>query len=105
MLLDKDEPLGSAKYVAFETIVRPEEMPGQNGLFQPLAWPYIEGLRLDEARHPLKMLAVGLYGETLPNQNGAPVRLVVPWQNGFKGIQSIVPTTTTGQSRGGKKAC
>ena len=95
MLLDKVEPLGSAKYVAFETIVRPEEMPGQNGLFQPLAWPYIEGLRLDEARHPLTMLAVGLYGETLPNQNGAPVRLVVPWKYGFKGIKSIVRMTLT----------
>lgn len=95
MLLDKVEPLGSAKYVAFETIVRPEEMPGQNGLFQPLGWPYIEGLRLDEARHPLTMLAVGLYGETLPNQNGAPVRLVVPWKYGFKGIKSIVRMTLT----------
>lgn len=95
MLLDKVEPLGSAKYVAFETIVRPDEMPGQNGLFQPLGWPYIEGLRLDEARHPLTMLAVGLYGETLPNQNGAPVRLVVPWKYGFKGIKSIVRMTLT----------
>lgn len=77
-LLDKVEPLGSAKYVSFETVVRPEEMPGQSGLFQPLSWPYVEGLRLDEARHPLTILAVGLYGETLPNQNGAPIRLVVP---------------------------
>ena len=65
-------------------------MPGQTGLFQPLPWPYVEGLRLDEARHPLTILAVGLYGETLPNQNGAPVRLVVPWKYGFKGIKSIV---------------
>jgi sulfoxide reductase catalytic subunit YedY len=89
-LLDQVEPLGSAKYVAFETVVRPEEMPGQSGLFQALPWPYIEGLRLDEARHPLTILAVGLYGETLPNQNGAPIRLVVPWKYGFKSIKSIV---------------
>ena len=89
-ILDKVEPLGSAKYVKFETVVRPEEMPGQTGLFQPLDWPYVEGLRLDEARHPLTILAVGLYGETLPNQNGAPIRLVVPWKYGFKGIKSIV---------------
>jgi sulfoxide reductase catalytic subunit YedY len=89
-LLDKVEPLGSAKYVAFETIVRPEEMPGQRGYFQPLPWPYIEGLRLDEARSPLTILSLGLYGQTLPNQSGAPVRLVVPWKYGFKGIKSIV---------------
>ena len=89
-LLDKVEPLGSAKFVAFETVVRPEEMPGQSGYFQPMPWPYVEGLRLDEAMHPLAILAVGLYGETLPNQNGAPIRLVVPWKYGFKGIKSIV---------------
>ncbi|PYE88364.1 protein-methionine-sulfoxide reductase catalytic subunit MsrP [Phyllobacterium leguminum] len=89
-LLNKVEPLSSAKYVAFETVVRPEEMPGQQGLFQALEWPYVEGLRLDEAMHPLTILAVGLYGETLPNQNGAPIRLVVPWKYGFKGIKSIV---------------
>ncbi len=94
-LLDKVEPLGSAKYVAFETVVRPEQMPGQSGYFQPLPWPYVEGLRLDEARHPLTILAVGLYGKTLPNQNGAPVRLVVPWKYGFKGIKSIVKITLT----------
>lgn len=96
-LLDKVEPLGSAKYVAFETVVRPEQMPGQSGFFQSLPWPYVEGLRLDEARHPLTLLAVGLYGETLPNQNGAPVRLVVPWKYGFKGIKSIVRITLTDQ--------
>ncbi|MDO3435193.1 protein-methionine-sulfoxide reductase catalytic subunit MsrP [Rhizobium sp. CBN3] len=96
-LLDKVEPLGSAKYVAFETVVRPEEMPGQKGFFQSLDWPYVEGLRLDEARHPLTLLAVGLYGETLPNQNGAPIRLVVPWKYGFKGIKSIVRITLTDQ--------
>lgn len=89
-ILDRVEPLGSAKYVAFETLVRPEEMQGQAGLFQALEWPYVEGLRLDEARHPLAILATGLYGETLPNQNGAPIRLVVPWKYGFKGIKSIV---------------
>ena len=94
-LLDRVEPLGSAKYVAFETVVRPEEMPGQRGLFQPLEWPYVEGLRLDEARHPLTILSVGLYGETLPKQNGAPVRLVVPWKYGFKGIKSIVRISLT----------
>ncbi|NEI69571.1 protein-methionine-sulfoxide reductase catalytic subunit MsrP [Rhizobium lusitanum] len=94
-LLDKVEPQGSAKFVAFETVVRPEEMPGQSGLLQSLDWPYVEGLRLDEARNPLTLLAVGLYGETLPNQNGAPIRLVVPWKYGFKGIKSIVRITLT----------
>ena len=89
-LLKRVEPLGSAKYVSFETLVRPSEMPGQTGFFQPLDWPYVEGLRLDEAMHPLTILAVGLYGETLPNQNGAPIRLVVPWKYGFKSIKSIV---------------
>ena len=89
-ILDQVDPLGSAKYVSFETVVRPEEMPGQTGLFQPLEWPYVEGLRLDEARHPLTILAVGLYGETLPNQNGASIRLVVPWKYGFKSIKSII---------------
>lgn len=96
-LLDRVEPLGSAKYVAFETLVRPEEMQGQAGIFQALDWPYVEGLRLDEARHPLAILATGLYGETLPNQNGAPIRLVVPWKYGFKGIKSIVKITLTEQ--------
>ena len=94
-LLDRVEPLGSAKYVAFETVVRPDEMPGQKGFFQPLPWPYVDGLRLDEARNPLAILATGLYGETLPNQNGAPLRLVVPWKYGFKGIKSIVKITLT----------
>lgn len=94
-LLDKVEPLGGAKFVAFETVVRPSEMPGQSGVFQSLPWPYVEGLRLDEARHPLTLLAVGLYGETLPNQNGAPIRLVVPWKYGFKGIKSIARISLT----------
>ncbi|MFI5011688.1 MAG: protein-methionine-sulfoxide reductase catalytic subunit MsrP [Hyphomicrobiales bacterium] len=89
-VLKRAEPQGSAKFVAFETLVRPSEMPGQRGLFQPLDWPYVEGLRLDEAMHPLAILAVGIYGETLPNQNGAPMRLVLPWKYGFKGIKSIV---------------
>ena len=89
-LLKRVEPLGSAKYVAFETLARSSEMRGQRGFFQPLDWPYVEGLRLDEAMHPLTILAVGLYGETLPNQNGAPIKLVVPWKYGFKGIKSIV---------------
>jgi sulfoxide reductase catalytic subunit YedY len=96
-ILDRVEPLGSAKYVAFETLVRPDEMQGQAGIFQALDWPYVEGLRLDEARHPLAILATGLYGETLPNQNGAPIRLVVPWKYGFKGIKSIVKITLTEQ--------
>jgi len=77
-----------AQYVAFETLVRPEEMPGQRRNI--LDWPYREGLRLDEAMHPLTILATGLYGEALPNQNGAPLRLVVPWKYGFKSIKSIV---------------
>jgi sulfoxide reductase catalytic subunit YedY len=94
-LLDRVEPLGSAKYVAFESIVRPSEMPGQRGVLQSLSWPYVEGLRLDEARHPLTFLAVGVYGEALPNQNGAPIRLVVPWKYGFKGIKSIVRVSLT----------
>ena len=94
-LLAKVEPLGSAKYVAFETLVRPDEMSGQRGFFQPLDWPYVEGLRLDEAMHPLTILATGIYGEELPNQNGAPLRLVVPWKYGFKSIKSIVKITLT----------
>jgi sulfoxide reductase catalytic subunit YedY len=77
-----------AKFVAFETLVRPEEMPGQQSPF--IEWPYREGLRLDEAMHPLTIMATGLYGEAMPNQNGAPIRLVVPWKYGFKSIKSIV---------------
>ena len=96
-LFNQVEPLSSAKYVAFETVVRPDEMPGQRGFFQPLPWPYREGLRLDEAMHPLTILSTGVFGETLPNQNGAPVRLVVPWKYGFKGIKSIVKITLTEQ--------
>jgi sulfoxide reductase catalytic subunit YedY len=89
-VLAQAAPLGSAKFVAFETLKRPAEMTGQSGFFQVLDWPYVEGLRLDEAMHPLTILAVGLYGDVLPNQNGAPVRLVVPWKYGFKSIKSVV---------------
>lgn len=89
-LIDKFEVQGSAKYVAFETLQRPDEMQGQRALFPILPWPYVDGLRMDEAKHPLTILAVGLYGQVLPNQNGAPVRLVVPWKYGFKSIKSIV---------------
>ncbi len=94
-LLARVEPAGSAKYVAFQTLLRPEEMPGQRALFGGMDWPYVEGLRLDEAMHPLTLLATGLYGEDLPNQNGAPLRLVVPWKYGFKSVKSIVRITLT----------
>lgn len=92
-VLRRVEPLGSARFVAFETLQRPAEMRGQTGPLQLLDWPYREGLRLDEAMHPLTLLATGLYGEALPNQNGAPLRLVVPWKYGFKSIKSIVRIT------------
>ncbi|WP_299360788.1 protein-methionine-sulfoxide reductase catalytic subunit MsrP [uncultured Paracoccus sp.] len=82
-----------AKFVAFQTLLRPEEMPGQR--VPMLDWPYREGLRLDEAMHPLTLLATGLYGKPLPNQNGAPIRLVVPWKYGFKSIKSVVRITLT----------
>jgi len=82
------KPTSKAKFVAFETLMRPSEMPGQK--WDVLQWPYREGLRIDEAVHPLAILAVGLYGDVLPNQNGAPLRLVTPWKYGFKGIKSIV---------------
>jgi methionine sulfoxide reductase catalytic subunit len=87
-LLQKVEPLSTAKFVAFETLVDPSQMPGQKS--SVLDWPYVEGLRIDEAMHPLTLLAVGLYGKELLGQNGAPLRLVVPWKYGFKGIKSIV---------------
>ena len=90
-LLKRFEPNGSAAFVEFITVMRPEEMVGQRGRFTSLLpFPYNEGLRMDEALHPLALLAVGLYGEELPNQNGAPLRLVVPWKFGFKSIKSIV---------------
>ncbi|MCB1722832.1 MAG: protein-methionine-sulfoxide reductase catalytic subunit MsrP [Gammaproteobacteria bacterium] len=87
-LLQRFKPTSQAKYVAFETLVDTEQMPGQKRAV--LEWPYREGLRMDEAMHPLTLLATGLYGELLPNQNGAPLRLVVPWKYGFKSIKSIV---------------
>ncbi len=87
-LLKKVEPTSKAKFVAFTSVLRPGEMPGQRT--NVLHWPYVEGLRLDEAMNPLTLLTVGLYGKTLPNANGAPIRLVVPWKYGFKGIKSIV---------------
>lgn len=92
-LLDLAGVQDGAKYVAFETLYRPEEMRGQTSAI--LDWPYVEGLRLDEARHPLTLMATGLYGKDLPNQNGAPLRLVVPWKYGFKSIKSVVRITLT----------
>jgi sulfoxide reductase catalytic subunit YedY len=87
-IIKKFKPTSNAKYVAFETVYRPNEMPGQRR--RNLDWPYVEGLTIEEATHPLSLLAVGLYGRELPNQNGAPLRLVVPWKYGFKSIKSIV---------------
>ena len=92
-LLKRVEPTSQAKYVAFTTLLDPEQFPGQKkGLFNlgGLEWPYTEGLRLDEAMHPLALLTVVMYGHVLPSQNGAPVRLVVPWKYGFKSVKSIV---------------
>ncbi len=93
VLLDRVEPTSQAKYVAFTSISRPSELPGQQR--DVLNWPYKEGLRLDEAMNPLTLFVVGLYGETLPNQNGAPVRVVVPWKYGFKSAKSLVRITLT----------
>ncbi|HVT90698.1 MAG TPA: protein-methionine-sulfoxide reductase catalytic subunit MsrP [Tepidisphaeraceae bacterium] len=87
-LLEKVQPLSSAKYVAFESVVDPKQMPNQRS--RVLDWPYVEGLRMDEAMHPLAILATGLYGKQLPPQDGAPIRLVTPWKYGFKGAKSIV---------------
>ena len=87
-MLKRAEPTPAAKFVEFTTLYDPARMPGQR--VPVLRWPYGEGLRLDEAMHPLTMLATGVYGRDLPNQNGAPLRLVVPWKYGFKGIKSIV---------------
>lgn len=88
--LKQFQPTSKAKYVYFETLYRPEEMRGQRSRFSTIDWPYVEGLRIDEAMHPLSFMAVGVYGKVMPNQNGAPVRLVVPWKYGFKSIKSIV---------------
>lgn len=87
-MISRFEPRPSAKYVAFTTVLRPKEMPGQRRPI--LEWPYIEGLRMDEATNELTLMATGLYGKPLPNQNGAPIRLIVPWKYGFKGIKAIV---------------
>ncbi|NMH58662.1 protein-methionine-sulfoxide reductase catalytic subunit MsrP [Alteromonas ponticola] len=96
-LLKEAAPLSSAKYVALQTIERPEQMRGQRSRFVGggIDYPYVEGLRLDEAMHPLALMTVGLYGKTLPPQNGAPIRLAVPWKYGFKSIKSIVRITLT----------
>jgi sulfoxide reductase catalytic subunit YedY len=94
-LLARAEPTSRARFVAFTSLLDPEQMPGQNR--RVLDWPYVEGLRMDEAMHPLAFLAVGLYGRVLPNQNGAPIRLVVPWKYGFKGIKSIVSIRLTSE--------
>ncbi|MEY4589765.1 MAG: protein-methionine-sulfoxide reductase catalytic subunit MsrP [Pseudomonadota bacterium] len=92
-ILKKAQPNSSAKYVAFTTLLDKEQMPEQGNRLSTINWPYQEGLRIDEAMHPLCILAVGLYGKVLPNQNGAPLRLVVPWKYGFKSIKSIVAIT------------
>jgi len=92
-LINQAEPLPKAKFVTFETITAPDQMPNQKRAV--LDWPYVEGLRMDEAMHPLSILAVGLYDEVLPNVDGAPLRLVVPWKYGFKGIKAIVKISFT----------
>lgn len=92
-LIKQADPLPSAKFVAFQTVKAPDQMPGQRE--DVLQWPYIEGLRMDEAMHPLTILAVGLYDQVLPNVDGAPLRLVVPWKYGFKGIKAIVKVSFT----------
>ena len=96
-LLKLAKPLSSAKFVAFSTLYSPEQMPGQRSRFAGggVDYPYVEGLRIDEAMHPLSLLSVGMYGKTLPPQNGAPIRLVTPWKYGFKSIKSLVKITLT----------
>ena len=89
-VLEQFEPNGNAKYVEFTTLLRPSEMRGQRSLFSGIDWPYVEGLRMDEAYHPLTLMVTGVYGKELPNQNGAPWRLIVPWKYGFKSVKSIV---------------
>ncbi len=89
-VLERFEPNGNAKYVEFTTLLRPSEMRGQRSLFSGIDWPYVEGLRMDEAYHPLTLMVTGVYGKELPNQNGAPWRLIVPWKYGFKSVKSIV---------------
>lgn len=92
-LLKRFEPNGNARYVQFQTLHDPQRLPGQQ--YPVLQWPYVEGLRMDEAMHPLTLISVGMYGRVLPNQSGAPIRLVVPWKYGFKSIKSIVRITFT----------
>ena len=94
-LLARFGPRAEGRYVEFKTLYRPGEMRGTRSFTSIIDWPYQEGLRLDEAMHPLTLMAVGLYGKTLPNQNGAPLRLVVPWKYGFKSIKSIVEINVT----------
>ncbi|MYC24658.1 MAG: protein-methionine-sulfoxide reductase catalytic subunit MsrP [Gammaproteobacteria bacterium] len=94
-ILDKVKPQSDAKYVKFTTLLRASEMPGTKARFSSIEYPYVEGLRLDEANHPLAIFAIGMYGKVLPNQNGAPFRLVVPWKYGFKSIKSIVQIELT----------
>ncbi|MDD0845517.1 protein-methionine-sulfoxide reductase catalytic subunit MsrP [Pseudomonas sp. Gutcm_11s] len=99
-LLKRAEPTGNARYVRFETRLAPEQMAGVRSGFSLIDWPYVEGLRMDEAMHPLTIMAVGLYGRVLPNQNGAPLRLVVPWKYGFKSIKSIVRISLVAEQPG-----
>lgn len=94
-LLKRAEPTGQARFVRFETLLDPKRMVGQRSEFSLIEWPYVEALRLDEAMHPLTTLALGMYGRVLPGQNGAPLRLVVPWKYGFKSIKSIVRISLT----------
>lgn len=89
-ILSRLEPNGNAKYVELTTLLRPSEMPGQKSLFSSIDWPYVEGLRMDEAMHDLTLMVTGVYGKPLPNQNGAPWRLMVPWKYGFKSVKSVV---------------
>lgn len=94
-LIARVQPTGRANFVEFTTLLDPDQMPGQKSRILP--WPYLEGLRMDEAMHPLTLMVTGLYGKTLPNQNGAPLRLVTPWKYGFKGCKSIVRIRFTEQ--------
>jgi len=98
-LLKRVEPMGNAKFVEFTTLLDPEQFPGQRpGFFGfSMDWPYVEGLRLDEALHPLTLVTVGMYGQVLPNQNGAPIRIVIPWKYGFKSAKSIVRMRLVGE--------
>ncbi|MEQ8667079.1 MAG: protein-methionine-sulfoxide reductase catalytic subunit MsrP [Rhodospirillales bacterium] len=94
-IIKRLEPTSQARYVAFQTLLDPSRMPGQ--AYNVIPWPYVEGLRMDEAMNPLTLMVVGMYGETLPNQNGAPLRLIVPWKYGFKSIKSIVKISFTSE--------